>query len=268
MKDIKANMHQIQHRLSEKDKQDMLKWLVTTDPSPNHNAAVQLHEEHTGTWLLRSREYAAWLTGQVPLFWVYGIPGAGKTVLLSFIAISLQKHCNTARNAGMAFCYYYCYFGRSQDETPHLLRWAISQLCRQSGTVPAEVVKLFGAGTEPAVNELISALSAVVQPFDAVFLLVDALDETQNQTRLASTLMCLRGSRFPNVRVLATSRQEPDIERVLQKEQSMSLLNPLVDEDIRLYIGETLRSDPRFRRWQPVLVSAVEDALIAGAKGM
>ena len=80
--------------------------------------------------------------------------------------------------------------------------------------------------------------------------------------------MCLRGSRFPNVRVLATSRQEPDIERVLQKEQSMSLLNPLVDEDIRLYIGETLRSDPRFRRWQPSLVSAVEDALIAGAKGM
>ena len=91
----------------------------------------------------------------------------------------------------MASCYYYCYFGRSQDETPHLLRWAISQLCRQSGGVPDEVVQLFKAGTEPALAALMSAFSAVARSFTTVFLLVDALDETQNQTRLVSTLSCL-----------------------------------------------------------------------------
>jgi Cdc6-like AAA superfamily ATPase len=218
--------------------------------------------------LLRSEEYAKWLTGPVQFFWIHGIPGAGKTVLLSFLVRTIQEHCRKDGNVGMGLCYYYCYFGRAQDETPHLLRWALSQLCRQSGGVPVEVVQLFEAGTEPALATLISAFSAVARSFTMVFLLVDALDETQDQTRLVSTLSCLTGAEFPNVKLLATSRKEPDVERILQKEQSMSLLNPLVDEDIRLYVHETLTSDYRFSGWRPSLVHAVEDSLIMGAKGM
>ena len=57
------------------------------------------------------------------------------------------------------------------DEAIHLLTWAISQLCRQIGTVPAEVVEIFRAGTDPAVAELLSALSAVVQSFNTAFFL-------------------------------------------------------------------------------------------------
>jgi len=92
--------------------------------------------------------------------------------------------------------------------------------------------------------------------------------ETKDPMRLVSKLISLRGPRFLNVKVLATSRKEPDIERLLQDEESISLSNPPVDEDTRVYIRETLASGARFQRWRPSLAKSVEDSLTKGAKGM
>src|SRR5215471_20789730 len=41
----------------------ILKWLVSTDPSPNHNKACELHEAHTGKWFTSSPEYEDWIGG-------------------------------------------------------------------------------------------------------------------------------------------------------------------------------------------------------------
>lgn len=49
---------------------------------------------------------------------------------------------------------------------------------------------------------------------------------------------------------------------------SVSMANPFVEEDIRLLVRSTLRSDPKFRRWPQELLDEVERALPAGAKGM
>jgi hypothetical protein len=168
----------------------------------------------------------------------------------------------------MGWCYYYCDFRRSQDETPHLLRWIISQLGRQSKSVPAEVMQLFYDGVEPRITSLRSAFSAIVRLFNTVYLLVDALDETQDQTKLVSTLKDMTGAEFANVKILATSRIEADIDRLLCEMPHISLSNKLVDEDIRLYIRETLSENDRFARWPKSLSREVEAALIDGAKGM
>lgn len=245
-----------------------MKWIVTTDPSPKHNASIELHEPHTGNWLLRSPEYAEWLTGSTKLFWVHGIPGAGKTVLLSFIAQRVQEHCRQKAPRCAGFCYYYCDFTRNQDETSHLLRWVIGQLCRQSGFVPKDAMQLYRAGVEPSNRSLVSVLSVLFRLFDAVFLVVDALDETRDQTRLVSTLLSLTAVEFPNVKILATSRREPDIERLLCQVPHMSLSNPLVDEDIRLHINETFSRDHQFVHWRASLSSDVKNALVSGAQGM
>src|SRR6266536_4322083 len=108
----------------------MLRWLITTDPSHNHNRACDLHESHTGRWLIDSPEYKDWICGPNRFLWLHGIPGAGKTVLLSFVVENIKRGCKDTAPDGTGWEYNYCYFGRDQDETPHLLRWVINQLCR------------------------------------------------------------------------------------------------------------------------------------------
>ncbi|PMD20101.1 hypothetical protein NA56DRAFT_574424, partial [Hyaloscypha hepaticicola] len=71
----------------------VFKWLVTTDRSSNHNRACELHEDHTGQWLIRSAPYKDWLAASNRFLWLHGIPGAGKTILASFIVQNAQRFC-------------------------------------------------------------------------------------------------------------------------------------------------------------------------------
>lgn len=167
--------------------QATLRWLVTTDPSPNHNQARHLHEHHTGQWILRSREWKSWLAGSTRFLWLYGIPGAGKTVLASFLIDEVQGLVKrTSTSTG--WCYYYCYHARNQDETTHFLRWIINQQARQSSGIPQEVDSLYQNGLTPNVSNLMKALQASLSSFESVFVVVDALDESADRENFISTL--------------------------------------------------------------------------------
>jgi hypothetical protein len=49
---------------------------------------------------------------------------------------------------------------------------------------------------------------------------------------------------------------------------NISLQNPRVDEDIRLYIQNQLCEDRKFSHWPKSLRAEIETALVKGAKGM
>jgi hypothetical protein len=59
----------------------ILNWLKPSDPSTNHNATCKKHEPDTGDWLLESSIFAGWKQAMNEILWLYGKPGAGKTVL-------------------------------------------------------------------------------------------------------------------------------------------------------------------------------------------
>jgi len=110
----------------DKKRESILKWLVITDPSSNHNGAWNLREPHTGKWLTRSPDYTNWLKVSTSFLWLYGIPGSGRTTLESFIIEDVKKLCkNTVLNG---WAYYYFYFRREKDEVAHFLCWVINQL--------------------------------------------------------------------------------------------------------------------------------------------
>lgn len=251
----------------------ILKWLVTTDPSSNHNNACELHEPHTGKWLTNSPEYESWKNCSTRFLWLHGIPGAGKTVLLSYIAEDVKKFCKTGALEGAGFAYYYCYFARSQDETPHLLRWVISQLCRQIDGIPPEVRQLFRQGGQPSTSELVNLLAGVIQNFTQVYLVIDALDESSKREKMLRFLRnVVEDNKLQRIQLLAMSREETDIERaLLSLGTDISLSNSYVDEGIRTYIQRFLRTDQKFSRWfneHPDLEFEIEIALVNGAKGM
>jgi hypothetical protein len=57
--------------------------LVTVCPSTNHYDACALHDPNTSGWITRSEQWKSWIADDIGLRGI--IPGAGKTVLASYI---------------------------------------------------------------------------------------------------------------------------------------------------------------------------------------
>lgn len=106
-----------------------------------------------------------------------------------------------------------------------MLSSMIRQLCGARPDTPAWLNNLGSTfrdkGAHPTLEHLESTIWNAVEGFDAVYLIIDALDEctTSNGMRatLMKTLVKLQKCSPPNVHILVTSRKEPDIEAALDR---------------------------------------------------
>lgn len=63
----------IQDANSDKDFQDLMRWLSDVDPSPIYNSALNRHEAGTSQWLLKSNEkFSTWTKSSRSLIWLHG----------------------------------------------------------------------------------------------------------------------------------------------------------------------------------------------------
>lgn len=249
--------------------QHVYNWLHTTDPSSLHDKSCVTYEPGTGEWLFRAPEWESWLEEKTRCLWIHGIPGAGKTIFASHLIESVKWH-RKLQSPSYALAYYYCYFGHGQDETVPFLKWIILELCRRLRRVPTAVYDLYRHGGSPTARVLLQTLEKVVQAFDKVFIIVDAVDESQHRENLLRVLHTLAtDARFENLRVLVTSREYVDIEEVMRDIATpVSMRNYLLDQDIALYVRSKLDGDTKLRRWPPHFRDQVFEALTAKANGM
>lgn len=224
----------------------------------------------TGSWILRTPEWSSWLSANERCLWIHGIPGAGKTILMSYLIQHLKQHCSNSRTRKCAIVYYYCYFGHNQNEAAPFLRWLVNQLCRQADSTPRYVYRLYNECGEPDLEELLIAVGEVLEEFDCTYLVIDALDESIPRNDLLQVLRALATDpKFQKVQLLASSREYIDIEKAMGEFSiPVSMANPSVEEDIRLHVRASLKSNYKFKRWPQELLDEVEDALSKGAQGM
>jgi len=215
-------------------------------------------------------EWAKWLNTDCRCLWIHSIPGAGKTVLASFLIETIEEHCSQLPEGKRAWAYYYCYFGRSQDEATPFLRCIVSQLCRQTDFVPDVVQKLYRRAGEPDLVDLLTAIEAIIERCEVVYVIIDAVDESSPRDDLLKVIRDLAtDSRLSKIQVLVTSREYVDIERTMEDiSKSVPMSNPKVEEDIRLHVRSNLHSNHKFKRWSEDLLNEVEDAVSTGARGM
>lgn len=189
---------------------------------------------------------------------------------MSHLIEQIKQHCDQLQNENVALVYYYCYFGHNQDEAVPFLRWLINQLCRWADLIPGKVYKIYKHGSEPSLVELLGALEEILNKFEIVYVVVDAIDESSPRDDLLKVLRDLAtDSRFKNLQLLASSREYIDIETIMGDfSVSVSMANPFVEEDIRVYVRSTIQLNSKFRRWPQDLVDEIEDALTKGASGM
>ncbi|KAJ9412473.1 hypothetical protein QL093DRAFT_1992821, partial [Fusarium oxysporum] len=117
-------------------------WLQHTDPSPEHDAARELHEEGAGNWVFGCGEWNDWLKLKTRCLWIHGIKGTGKTVLAAYLIDQISEVYERQGEQKVHCIYYYCSNKRNQDEAIPFFRWLVSQLCRQKNDVPKNVSKL------------------------------------------------------------------------------------------------------------------------------
>jgi hypothetical protein len=255
---------------ADRERYEVYGWLQATDPSPIHNRAWKDYEPGTGAWMLRSPDWAKWLTGTQRCLWIHGIPGAGKTTLASFLIEQVKIHCKQLPDKSLGQACYYCYFGHNQDEASPFLRWIICEFYRQAEFLPAQMYKIYKAGTEPSQVELLDVLELVLGKFDTAYVVIDAVDESSPRMNLLKIIRDISTDmRFSKIKILVTSREYIDIERVMERISSaISMSNVFIQEDIRTHIHSLLTSGAKFQRWPKDLITETEDAVSKGAKGM
>ena len=274
--DSKSHSGRVQQQ-EEKLKKNILKWLSAPDPSTNYHKAQKVRQADTGLWLLHHPRFLAWKTSAASRLWLHGIPGSGKTILNSTIVENLVQHCESG--AGMVTIYFYFDFNDARKQDPELmLRSLLSQLLQASSKVPESIEDLFSAcgdgQQQPPLHSLLQVTSQVVQHFTHVYIIFDALDECAKRQDLMDMLETVAAWQHTNMHLLMTSRKEREIESSLQtyisEEDSISLQNDIVDEDIHLYILQRLSEDKTLVKWNrdAAVRQEIETTLMQGARGM
>ncbi|KAF1951136.1 hypothetical protein CC80DRAFT_386702, partial [Byssothecium circinans] len=257
------------------DRREICDWLEHTNPTHDHNLACKLHEQQTCEWILQFDEWKQWLNFS-PLEEsqpsVHGIPGSGKTVLISYLASKVEDYCSkmsgpTERHPCL---YYYCSYRHHQDETVPFLSWIATQLCRYLGRIPGIIADCHHLRKEMTITDLKIAIRTLLDDVDIVYIILDAVDESNPRDDLLSVIVDLVTEEgLAKIRLLATSRDYRDIESSLRPVAvSIPMSNPIVDADIRQYVRVVLQENRRLRRWPDGLKEEILEALVHGSKGM
>ncbi|KFY08508.1 hypothetical protein V492_06166, partial [Pseudogymnoascus sp. VKM F-4246] len=260
---------------------DLLRWLSSEDFSTRYNDIWSRHEELTGNWLIENDRYNDWKEKSSSFLWLYGKVGSGKSYLSASAIQNLTESCEKSPYEALAY-YYFSFNDRTDPDASRMLSSMIRQLCGARPDSPAWLNNLGSTfrdkGARPTLEHLEGALWNAVEGFDAVYLIIDALDEctTSKGTRatLMRSLVKLQKHSPPNVHILVTSRQEPDIEAAFDRvplgsEDKIDLLRfrDAVNNDIGVFIQQRLDS-PEFDNVSEETKELAKTMLLEKADGM
>ncbi|KAH7379601.1 hypothetical protein BKA66DRAFT_550433 [Pyrenochaeta sp. MPI-SDFR-AT-0127] len=275
VKEIKRTITQVHDRHTAADRRKMCDWIEQINPTLIHEQSCQRHEKRTCEWVHRVDQWNDWLHRQRRLLWIHGIPGAGKTVLASYLIQQTITYCESQLSEQTACLYYYCSFRHGQeerrDESLPFLRWVVSQLCRRTDHVPPEMISLYRQNSIPSSQPLMDALSKLLAHFQVLYIVIDAVDESNPRDDLLRLIQTITSHpKYAKIQLLVTSRRYADIEEILRplSEPTLPMSNSVVDVDIRAYIDTTIQQSKCFSKWSSELQKDIVETLAQGAQGM
>lgn len=245
--------------------------LSTPDPSTNHRTAHELHEPTTCSWFIESNDFDGWLNGPSVLV-LYGLPGCGKTVLISTIIEHTGKYVAEKKDAGLAYFYFDFNDGHKQTLEGLLLSLTL-QLASQQQNQPEEFGlfcdRFRNGQRRPNVKDIRNVLVAIVRQFQSVYFIMDALDECCEQEGVLDLIADLVQA-SPSINVLMASRKFIEMRLALGNVLTHAVSASLdgISLDIRTYVRNSLSRDPKLRVRPDHVKSEIEAALVSGAHGM
>ena len=267
--------HEAETRLAmDKETKEILGSFAKVDSRSNFEMSRKLRSPGTGLWLTESQEFKHWLETKNARLWLYGIPGAGKTVL----AASVIEEALRVVNPRTAIAFFFCDYkdSASQDLT-NILGSLAQQFAKQDEDSFAKLRKFYETqNSEHRPNfrydpeALLEVLRAITLTFDCAMIIVDGLDECGTNTPLVvDSLQTLNDGDDATVKTLFLSRDEIEIRERLEHYTKIAIAAR--SSDLRLYVGSEIDSRIRTKRLRikdPSLKEHILERLVEGAEGM
>ncbi|GBE88157.1 hypothetical protein SCP_1203870 [Sparassis crispa] len=202
-----------------------------------------------------------------------GIPGSGKTILVSTVIDELKSSCSGG-NEEAILAYYYCDFSDSKSANPvtvlrTLLTLFMATIDDDSVDTFVDLLKRKKATKSPPDDiELLQLLLLRAIGERKAIIVLDELDECVDRRWLLEFIPRLVHQ--ASVRWLVSSRREQDIVGAFEDFHTISLSHEFenVYADIQRYIMQTLETEPRLRRLDSELKAELGSALLHKADGM
>jgi hypothetical protein len=247
--DIKAVKNELFRRkeleasieLDEKRKK-VLAFFGSVGPKENHAMSLKLRHEGTGLWLLKEPRFNAWLQNCDSHIWLYGIPGAGKTVLASLL---IEKVLQVSKPSE-AVAFFYCDYKDTAKQDPcHILASRASQVAIQhekACEILEEEHKKIHAGMNDVKHlKPESLLKKQLCHFDYTTIIIDGLDECgDNTANMLDHLVFLAQEFQLSLRLAILSRDELIIRKRLTELDCESISIAAASSDIRLYAASEI----------------------------
>ncbi|KAF1994380.1 hypothetical protein P154DRAFT_32248 [Amniculicola lignicola CBS 123094] len=251
---------------------EVLTWISIIGHLDQHQIAVQGRTHHTGNWLFQHHQYQHWYKAPSSMIlWLHGIPGAGKTKLVTRIVdeFSGNRH-------GYGFGFFYC--DRS-DETRRdaecILRSYVKQLAVSAAKdeIHQSVLAIYNnkkhsgfASSKLTFEESERLLHELIEAFPKVTLVLDALDECREKDRAKLIKVfgrLVQSSTAGRLKVFISSRRNDDIKRQLREEANLGIEATDNEDDIRKFVLEKLEDESRRRanEWLPQISTDIKQEI-------
>lgn len=234
----------IEHQTELNRQSAVANWLAQADSESDQRVAASVRQENSGSgrWLLEQQQMKRWLDPKytlLPLLWINGRPGAGKTILASLIV----EECRIRQTGGILF-FYNKYGDAKRNTFIGVMRSLLAQMLKMRPILlPYMFEESSRSGTSSLEDEgLAKALFQVaLQTFDHLFVVLDGLDEClKGEKKLITTffrtLVELPNSNAPvALRCCFFSQDDNDTSELLKGIPAFTVMSDHNSEDICAY---------------------------------
>jgi hypothetical protein len=186
-------------------------------------------------------------------------------------AVAIDHLLNSAQNSAYGVAYIYCNYKSQEDqEVSSVLASILKQLVQSRlstlGAVERLHQKHVKQGTKPSLDNIYSALRDVLAQYTHVYVVIDALDECQYETRRQLLAKIRDLQKGADVRLMATSRSIPDIEDAFT--QSLRLEVRSSSGDVKRFVAGQIHRLPRCVQRNAALQEMVQENIVEAVDGM
>ncbi|KAA8898267.1 hypothetical protein FN846DRAFT_991730 [Sphaerosporella brunnea] len=257
--------HEVNYYVRDLEAADTLRYRDNNGPNPYE----------TCQWILPTAEFQAWDNATAPsldaFMWVYAIPGAGKTVLSSFVISSLSNRMKKPEELLVYF------FFKNTDDEKNTALVAVQSLLYQCFIssegqlriqLEAELIaRVNTSGTNKAKDFqlLWDLFYGHIRRSGSITIVLDALDECRGAENL---IKCLRElCQTTTAKVILTSRREKHLVEVMDGCSAIEVRPEDIQEDVKAFVAFKIDRNPKLYRL-PQLREQIINTLVQGSRGM
>ncbi|PVH70870.1 hypothetical protein DL98DRAFT_660946 [Cadophora sp. DSE1049] len=266
-------------RLTE-TRQATLRWLSCSLHSLHHKTASKDRVDGTGDWIFDMPAFQKWdVDADQRILWIHGIPGAGKTKLISRIIDHFSSH----QPEDLHVAFFYC--RRDKQDCVDVLCSLIKQLAESCEPLPGDLgADEHKRDTDSATKELDvedcqRMLKDTLGCLQRVLLILDALDECDDTSRgslldVFDDLIQPRES-GAKVKIVISSRENEDITRRLKQRDNVGISALDNGNDIKKFVNdcidkhnEEVKKNKRYFRISPEMREKITKIFADKSKAM